>query len=61
MSKKICLAGIIIGLLVFVLFLVDISAALPFGRKNIVLDIVMMVSSLIITALGWFTYKEQDK
>lgn len=61
MAKKLCLAAVIICLLVFILFTVDISVGFPFARANIILDIVMMVSSLTILVLSWMTFREQEK
>ncbi len=61
MAKKLCLASVIICLLVFILFVVDISVGIPFSRASIVMDIVMMVSSLTILVLSWLTFREQDK
>ena len=61
MAKKLCLAAVIICLLVFILFTVDISCGFPFSRASIIMDIVMMVSSLTILALSWMTFREQDK
>ena len=61
MAKKLCLASVLICLLVFILFVVDISVGFPFSRASIVMDIVMMVSSLTILVLSWLTFREQDK
>lgn len=61
MAKKLCLASVLICLLVFILFVVDISVGIPFSRASIVMDIVMMVSSLTILVLSWLTFREQDK
>ena len=61
MAKKLCLANVLICLLVFILFVVDISVGIPFSRASIVMDIVMMVSSLTILVLSWLTFREQDK
>ncbi|MBR6434946.1 MAG: hypothetical protein IKS45_00410 [Thermoguttaceae bacterium] len=61
MAKKLCLASVIICLLVFILFTVDISCGIPFSRANFILDVVMMVSSLTILVLSWLTFREQDK
>ena len=61
MAKKLCLASVIICLLVFILFTVDISCGIPFSRANFILDIAMMVSSLTILVLSWMTFREQDK
>ena len=61
MAKKLCLASVIICLLVCILFVVDLSCGIPFSRASIVMDIVMLVSSLTILVLSWMTFREQDK
>ncbi len=61
MAKNLCLAGVIISLLILIVFVLDLSCAIPFSRANIVFDIVMAVASLTIGVLGWLTYREQDK
>lgn len=61
MAKTMCLIGCTLSLLVFLFFLIDISAGFPFERKYLVVDIVMMLASLSIVVMGWMTYREQDK
>ncbi len=61
MSKIICLSGLIVCVLVFLIFVVDLSAAIPFGRYSLAMDIVAIISSAAMGALGWLTYREQDK
>ncbi len=61
MAKVMCLIGCFICLLVFLFFLMDISAGFPFERQYMLVDIVMMLASLSIVVMGWMTYREQDK
>ena len=61
MAKKLCLASVIICLLVCILFIVDLSCGIPFSRASILMDIVMLVSSLTILVLSGLTFREQDK
>lgn len=59
MSKTLCIIGMAISLVVFLLFLADISIKVPFGRNSLVLDSVFIVASLVMAAMGFFTYREQ--
>ncbi len=59
MSKVLCLFAMALSLILAIVFIVDLSAAFPFQRGSIALDIVFLVATLVIAVLSWFTYREQ--
>ena len=59
MPKALCIAGIAIAALLFLVFGLDLAIGFPFGGVSVVMDIGFLVSSLILAYLGWSTMKEQ--
>ena len=59
MPKALCLTGMVIAVLVLVLFLLDLAVAIPFSRANLVMDIAMLVSALMLGFISWTTFREQ--
>ena len=60
MAKILCMVGLAISALIFLVFLVDIAATWPFSRYSILLDVTFMVVSLMVAWMSWRTYKEQQ-
>ena len=60
MAKILCMVGLAISALIFLIFLVDISAGWPFSRYSILLDVCFMVVSVMVAWMSWVTYKEQQ-
>lgn len=63
MPKALCLTGMVIAILVFAIFLLDL--VLPagmafFSKASITLDVVFVVSALILGYLSWTTFRELD-
>ena len=63
MPKALCLTGMVIAILVFAIFLLDL--ALPaqmafFNKASITLDIIFVVCALALGYLSWSTFREQD-
>ena len=63
MPKALCLTGMVISILVFAIFLLDI--VLPadwafFKKASITFDIVFVVCALFLGYLSWSTFREQD-
>lgn len=59
MSKVLCLFSMALSLIIALIFILDLSAGIPFHRGSITLDVVFLVASLIIAVLSWFTFREQ--
>jgi hypothetical protein len=65
-QKGLCIAALTIAVIVFALFLADLSLGLagmnqiaPFKYANMVIDIVFIVCSLVLAVMSWFTLREQ--
>jgi len=66
MPKVLCIIALVVSLLFFVLFLVDLLMGLsgnialaPFKYSSPVVDIVFVVCSGILGVLSWLTLREQ--
>ena len=59
MPKALCIAGIVIAGLLFLVFGLDLALKFPFGRAAWLMDSGFLVSSLILAYLSWTTLKEQ--
>ena len=66
MQKGLCITALTMAVIVFAIFLADLVFGLmsmpnlaPFKNENLIINIVMVVCSLIVGVLSWFTYKEQ--
>lgn len=68
MPKALCLTGIVISVLVFVLFLLDLllglipglSGLAPFASASKLLDVIFVACSGLLAYYSWRTLKEQD-
>jgi hypothetical protein len=58
MPKALCITGMVVAILVFLLFLVDLAIAMPFDRASMSLDVVFIISSLALAYMSWSTLKE---
>ena len=59
MPKALCIAGIVIAALLFLVFGIDLAVKFPFGGADLLMDGAFMVSSLILAYLSWSTWREQ--
>ncbi|MDO4573944.1 MAG: hypothetical protein Q4D98_01885 [Planctomycetia bacterium] len=59
MSKALCWVGMVLSLVVFLIFLVDLCMEMPFQRYSIFMDIVFMAASAVMIWLGWGALREQ--
>ena len=68
MPKHLCMSGVVISILVFAIFLIDLvlglipatAAFAPFKLSNMTFNIVFILCSAVLGYLSWVTYKEQD-
>ncbi|MFO0925339.1 MAG: hypothetical protein U0905_22995 [Pirellulales bacterium] len=58
MPKALCLIGLVVAGLVFLLFLLDIAIGL-FDKASIIMDIMFMVGALGLAYLSWVSFREQ--
>lgn len=66
MPKALCLIGLVISSLVFLIFLLDLVLGLaglmnmaPFRNASILMDIIFMMASGGLAYVSWTTYREQ--
>jgi hypothetical protein len=59
MPKALCILGMTVGILVLLIFLLDLAIGIPFGRASALLDAVFGVCGGILAFLSWTTLKEQ--
>lgn len=65
MPKALCISGMVIAILVFILFLSDFVLQLineqiaPFKGANPMMDIAFILCSVGLALLSWKTFKEQ--
>lgn len=66
MPKALCLIGLVIASLVFLIFLMDLVLGLsglknmaPFHAASTLMDIIFMLASGGVTYVAWMTFREQ--
>ncbi|MEZ6149195.1 MAG: hypothetical protein R3C09_03665 [Pirellulaceae bacterium] len=66
MPKALCLIGLVIASLVFLIFLLDLVLGLaglvnmaPFRYASVLTDIIFMMASGGLAYIAWTTYREQ--
>ena len=66
MPKALCMTGMVISILVFLLFSLDLLFSLigldglaPFDGASMLMDIVLVICAASLTFLSWKTWKEQ--
>jgi hypothetical protein len=60
MPKALCLTGMVIAIVVFLLFLLDLILKIPFQRANLVMDVVFVLCAGTLGFISWTTFREQD-
>ncbi len=63
MPKVLCMTGIVISILVFALFLLDLvvpESFAPLKKASWLMDVVFVLCSLALGYLSWSTLREQD-
>jgi uncharacterized membrane protein YqgA involved in biofilm formation len=66
MPKILCMTGIVVAILVFLIFLVHLvlqfvaSSLAPSTTMNIIADIVFILCAVGLGVLSWMTLREQD-
>ncbi len=60
MPKALCLTGMVIAIVVFLLFLLDLAIKVPFQRANVMMDVVFVLCAGTLGFISWTTFREQD-
>ena len=58
MSKALTFASLIVGILLLVLFGLDLAVGIPFHKASTTMDIGILVSAALLSALSWLTLRE---
>ncbi len=59
MGKVLTILGMVIALLVFVVFALDLAIGTPFEKANIGMDVGFVICAGILGFLSWSAYREQ--
>lgn len=59
MSKALCIIGLVVAILLFLLFALDLMLSFPFRRVSLPMDIGIGISSVVLGYISWITLKEQ--
>ena len=59
MSKFLCIASTSISALIFVVFLLDVVAGIPFRKANVLMDIIFILCAGGVAALSVLNLREQ--
>ncbi len=59
MGRVLTILGMVVAVLIFCLFALDLAIKTPFGQAFIGMDIGAIICSAILGYLSWSTYKEQ--
>jgi len=59
MPKALCIASLSITALLFIVFLLDMLAGIPFGKANTMMDIVFSVCSAGLAVLSFLCFRQQ--
>jgi hypothetical protein len=59
MPKALCITGLAVSTILFLIFLCDLAFAAPFKRADSVMDIAFVLCSAGLGFLSWMTWKEQ--
>ena len=60
MPKALCLTGMVIAIVVFLLFLLDLILGFPFQGASMSLDIVFVICAAGLGFISFTTFREQD-
>ncbi|MDA1055907.1 MAG: hypothetical protein O3C40_36440 [Planctomycetota bacterium] len=60
MPKALCLTGMVIAIVVFLLFLLDLIVKVPFQRADPIMDVVFVLCAGTLGFISWMTFREQD-
>jgi hypothetical protein len=60
MPKALCITGIVVAILLFVVFTLDLAVGIPFNRASLwIMDIAAIICSGILAYLSWTTFRQQ--
>jgi hypothetical protein len=60
MSKGMTIAGMVVSVLIFILFALDLVLKFPFRQASLAMDIAFVICALGLGFLSWSTWREFD-
>lgn len=61
MPKVLCISGMAIAGVIFILFVLDLFTAMPFGKAGgMLMDIFFLLCAAGLAFLSWSAFREQD-
>ncbi len=60
MGKGMTIAGMVIAVLIFILFALDLAVGFPFKKASLAMDIAFVTCALGLAFLSWSTLKDFD-
>ena len=59
MAKALTILGMVVALLIFSLFGLDVAIGVPFAKANMMMDVGAIICAAILGYLSWAAFKEQ--
>ncbi|MBR2004771.1 MAG: hypothetical protein IKK39_01040 [Thermoguttaceae bacterium] len=59
MSKFLCIASTTLSAIIFLIFLLDLAAGVPFGKANTLMDIMFVLCAGGVAALSVLSLRQQ--
>jgi hypothetical protein len=59
MPKALCIVGMVVGVLLLLVFGLDLGIRFPFQRASTTMDIGGVISAVILGYVSWTTLREQ--
>ena len=59
MSKFLCIASTTLSAIIFLIFLLDLAAGVPFGKANALMDIIFVLCAGGVAALSVLSLRQQ--
>ncbi|MFO0790494.1 MAG: hypothetical protein U0805_13650 [Pirellulales bacterium] len=61
MAKAMSVAGMVVGGLIALLFVLDLALKIPFGRQAALADVGMAICGGVLAYLGWNAFSESRR
>lgn len=59
MAKGLTILSLVVAILLFLLFTLDLVVGIPFRKASVLMDMGMVISSLGLAIISWTTFREQ--
>ena len=60
MGKGMTMAGMVVAVLIFALFALDLIVGFPFKRASVPMDVLLTLSAIGLAFLSWSTLRDFD-